>query len=288
MTLVSWITLTLLMFACSVAVYVAVRKAALDGLPSQFNNLAMFALPMLIFAVVGLVGGDNFGVSPMQLLEIAGTAVLFSYAGNALSMYSIAVAPNPGYSLLLSKSYVVFTTLWAVVFFDSTLTLRSTLAIGLIVVSSAVIMLHRSTAVGRPDRRWIPPAVGAFFCWGFLSLVGKHVQGEGVSTAVFLTYLFAGANLCILVEMQRRKLSLGVVRQNWIPFVSIGITAAGFNFANFRAIHVAPNVGFVNAANAASIGAVTVVAALLFGDELTPRKLAGVVGILGGLFLLFF
>lgn len=281
-----WIAADLLMFTCSVRVYVAVRKAAIDGLPSQFNNLAMFAIPLPIFLLVGVLGGDDFAITSTQALEIAGTAVVFSYLGNAFSMHSVAVAPNPGYSLLLSKSYVVFTTVWAVVFFNSPITVRSAVAIAMIVVSSALIVIRKSTATGKTHGQWLLPAIGAFLCWGFLSLIGKHLQDGGVPTAVFLAYMFAIVNVCILVEMRARGLAFGVIRRNPLPFTAIGIAAAGFNFFNFYAIKVAPNVGYVNATNAASIGAVTVLATILFKDELTSQKLVGVVGILIGLLLL--
>ena len=49
---------------------------------------------------------------------------------------------------------------------------------------------------------------------------------------------------------------------------------------------LAPNIGYVNAINAASIAAVTVFSALLFKDELTLKKLVGVLGIIFGLIIL--
>lgn len=280
-----WIFADLAMFVSSVGVYVAVRKAALDGLPSQFNNLAMFAIPLPIFLILGLLSKSSFAISLPQALELTGSAIAFSYLGNALSMKSVAAAPNPGYSLMLSKSYVVFTTIWAVAFFNAPITLRSTAAIVMIVTFSALIMLHR-TPVKSQSGHWLPSAIGAFFCWGFLSLIGKHLQSNGVSTLAFLTYTFAIVNICIAIEMKKRGVSFQVVKTNASSFLTIGSTAVGFNFFNFYAIKVAPNVGYVNATNAASIGAVTLVAVWLFKDELTRRKLAGVVGILGGLLLL--
>lgn len=282
-----WIAADLTMFACSVSVYVAVRKAALDGLPSQFNNLAMFAIPLPIFLFIGIIGGEDFSLSWLQVFELLGAGGAVSYLGNALSMRSIAMAPNPGYSLLLSKSYVVFTTVWAVLFFDSPVTSRAVTAIAVIVVGSALIMIDQSTGTSRPRTgSWLPSAIGAFFCWGFLSLIAKHLQSQGVPTAVFLTYLFTVANSYIVIEMRARHIEIKTVTSNAVPFVAIGVTATGFNFFNFYAIDLAPNVGYVNATNTASIGAVTLVAALLFRDELTPRKLVGIAGVFVGLLLL--
>lgn len=82
-------------------------------------------------------------------------------------------------------------------------------------------------------------------------------------------------------------MNMGVVKRHMRPFVLIGIAASGFNFFNFYAVSIAPNVGYVNATNAASIGAVTVISAVIFKDELTKRKLIGVAGVLAGLVMLF-
>jgi uncharacterized membrane protein len=51
--------------------------------------------------------------------------------------------------------------------------------------------------------------------------------------------------------------------------------------------NLAPNVGFVNAANAASISLLTLAAAFFFKDELTLKKLIGIAGVTAGLLLLF-
>jgi drug/metabolite transporter (DMT)-like permease len=106
-------------------------------------------------------------------------------------------------------------------------------------------------------------------------------------TLVFLTYIFAIATLCIVVEMWRRGIDFALISRRSSPFILIGIASSGFNFFNFYAISLAPNVGYVNATNAASIGAVTVVSSWLFKDELTRRKLIGVLGVIVGLLMLF-
>jgi uncharacterized membrane protein len=59
-----------------------------------------------------------------------------------------------------------------------------------------------------------------------------------------------------------------------------------FNLGQFEAIKVAPNVGYVNAINAGSISLVTILAVLLFNDELTKRKAIGILGVTAGLLFL--
>jgi drug/metabolite transporter (DMT)-like permease len=283
----SWILADLLMFVCSIAVYLAVRKAALDKLPSQFNNLAMFAIPLLIFIVASVITRSSFALTLSQVFVIIVTGVVFSYLGNAMSMVSIKLAPNGGYSLVLSKSYVVLTSILAVPLFGAQLTVPAIIAIGLIVGSSAFIMINPRVAHRAKSNSWVLLALGAFLCWAFLSLSAKHLISQGIPTLVFLTYVFAIATTCIVIEMKLRKINLGIITKQIQPFMLIGVAATGFNFFNFYAISLAPNVGYVNATNAASIGAVTALSVILFKDELTRQKLIGTIGVIAGLLLLF-
>lgn len=283
----NWLLADLLMFACSVAVYVAVRKAALDKLPTQFNNLAMFAIPLVVFALAAVGTSQKMGLTLSQALQLLGTGIVLAYYGNVMSMKSIEVAPNPGYSLIISKSYVVLTTFLAVPLFGARLTATALISIALIVAASALIMINPKVAHRAKSTAWLPLAFGSFFCWGFLSLMAKHLTKEGIPTVVFLTYVFVVATACIVIEMYYKKMNFNVISKHAKPFVLIGIAATGFNFFNFYAISKAPNVGYVNATNAASIGAVTVLSAILFKDELTKRKLIGVTGVLLGLVMLF-
>jgi drug/metabolite transporter (DMT)-like permease len=283
----NWIISDLLMFGCSVIMYVAVRKSALDKLPPQYNNLATFAVPFVVFAAASLILRPSFNLTTTQWLEIVGTGIGLAYVGSALSMRSLAIAPNPGYSLVISKSYVVMTSLLAVPLFGARLTLSAILAIVLIVGCSALIIINprRNKAAGNAS--WAPLAIGSFLCWGFLSLVAKHLLSQGVATVVFLTGLFAVVMICIMLEMWYRQIRFGLVSERIGSFLTIGLAATGFNYFNFYTIGIAPNVGYVNATNAASIGAVTIVSAVLFKDELTRQKLLGVTGIIAGLLLLF-
>lgn len=285
--MVNWILADLVMFVCSVGVYIAVRKAALNMLPPQFNSLAMFAIPLIIFVIGDIFTREKMGLTLSQTLQVIGTGAGLAYLGSALSMRSIQLAPNAGYSLTISKSYVVLTSVLAVPLFGARLTVTAIISIALIVASSALIMINPKAAHHARSAAWVPLAIGSFFCWAFLSLMAKHLTTEGITTVVFLSYVFLVATACILIEMKYRKMELGVVRQHIKPFILIGIVSTGFNFFNFYAVSIAPNVGYVNATNAASISAVTILSVILFDDELTKHKLTGTLGVLVGLVTLF-
>lgn len=274
------------MYASSVALYLFVRKSSKLGNPSQFNNLAMFLVPLIVLIAVDIITGQNLKLSVRDLAIITTAAVLFSYLGNVFSLISIEYAPNPGYSLVISKSYVLFTTLVAVVLFHAEITARKAIAITIIVAFSGLIMLSQKAFNKTKNNLWVPLAIGAFFCWGLLSLTSKYLFNHGVSVYVFLTYAYIVVSVCIVLEMIKRKIDFGIIKKDPINFLLIGLFSTGFNFFLFEAIRTSPNVGYVNAINASSISAVTVLAIILFKDEFSKSKLLGILGVTIGLLLL--
>ena len=282
----NWIISSLIMFVSSVALYLLIRKSALVKNPSQYNNLAMFLIPFFVFVFMGFITHQNFILPLNQLLITIFAAIFFSYIGNVFSLISIERAPNPGYSLVISKSYVVFTTLVAVLIFHSELTLRKAVAIILIVLFSALIMLSQKAVKKGVDKKWLPLSIGAFFCWGLLSLVSKYLFNQGINIYVFLSYAYLIVSTCVLTEMLKKKFKFNLIKKNPKIFLLIGLLSTGFNLFMFESIKIAPNVGYVNAINASSISAVTIFAALFFKDELTTKKLIGVLGVTAGLLIL--
>ena len=175
----------------------------------------------------------------------------------------------------------------AVLFLGADLTLRKALAILVIVGFSALIMVNRKSVKHVKSNKWVLLSFGAFFSWGFLSLSSKYLFSHGVGTIPFLIYLYAVVTLCIIIA---HKISLktfkNVSTQSWILLIGTGIFSTLFNLGQFEAIKVAPNVGYVNAINAGSISLVTILAVLLFNDELTKRKAIGILGVTAGLLFL--
>src|SRR3990167_11159878 len=130
----NWIIASLMLFVSSVLLYLFVRKSQLVKIPDTLNNLAMFALPTVIFFIVAVVQKKSLVISWENLILIIIAAFFFSYLGNVWSLKSIKLAPNPGYSLIISKSYVVFTTVIAVIFLNAHISLRNAIAIIFIVL----------------------------------------------------------------------------------------------------------------------------------------------------------
>lgn len=282
-----WIAYSLLLFVASVALYLTVRKSALEKIPHPLTNLAMFALPLVAYGLIGTASNQDFHVSATQLLMIVFIAIVLSYGGNTASLKAIEQAPNPGYSLILSKSYVLFTTLVAVMFFDADLDSRKALAILMIIGFSALVLINRSQSRRNVNKTWVWLSIGAFFAWGCLSLLSKYLFTLGVATVPFLFYVNVIVTACIVFASKIRPSSFkGLSRQQWLLLGGTGILSALFNLGQFEAIRLAPNVGYVNAVNAGSIALVTVLAVVLFRDELTKQKAIGIAGVTAGLLLL--
>ena len=287
MNLMNWITYSLMMFFSSVALYLSVRKASLLKAPTQLTNLAMFAIPLVAYALIGAGTSTSLHITAQQILLLGVASVLFAYGGNKASLHAIDNAPNPGYSLVLSKSYVLFTTLVAVILLNAELTTRKFIAILLIVGFSVLIMVNPKSAKKVKSEKWIILSFGAFFGWGLLSLSSKYLFNHGVAPIAFLIYLYAIVTLCILAFDKIRISNLrDATNEVKLMLLSVGVFSTLFNFGQFQAIKLAPNIGYVNAINAASISMVTVFAVILFKDEITLKKAVGVLGVTVGLILL--
>lgn len=283
----NWVAYSLLMFFSSVALYLCVRKSSLVKVPTALTNLAMFAIPLVAYVIIGASSNTRFSISAWHWVVLVVAAIVFAYGGNTVSLKAIDIAPNPGYSLVLSKSYVLFTTIVAVVLLNQGLSWRKAIAILLIVAFSGLIMVNPKSAKHVKNNKWIWLSFGAFFAWGMLSLSSKYLFSHGVATYAFLIYLYTLVTVCIAAtNKMSHKTFKGISAKHWLLLLGTGIFSTFFNLGQFEAIRMAPNVGYVNAINAGSISLVTVLAVVLFKDELTLQKAIGIAGVTGGLLLL--
>lgn len=284
----NWIVASLLMFLSSVALYLGVRKSNQLQTPQQLNNLAMFLIPVVVYLALTVRTPTSFSLTPLQYFLITIQGVFFSYLGNSSSLKGIALAPNPGYSLIISKSYVVFTSVASIFLFSAPLTMQSVVAIGLIIAFSALITIDKAKHQTTSNTLWLPYTMGAFFCWGFLALSSKYLLNVGVPILSRLILSMMVTTVLIFGEVMYKKVNWkNLSKDQLITLVFIGVFGASFNYFMQVGFNLAPNVGFVNAANAASISLLTLMSAYFFKDELTIKKMLGVVGVTAGLLLLF-
>jgi len=284
----NWIIASLLMFLSSVALYLCVRKSNALKTPQQLNNLAMFLIPVLVYIALTTRTPTSFTLKPFEYLLIIVQGIFFSYLGNVFSLKGIEYSPNPGYSLIISKSYVVFTAVASVFIFSAPLTIKSVIAISFIVLFSALITIDKDKSRATSHRLWLPYTMGAFFCWGLLALSSKYLLNVGVPILTRLILTMVVVTVLILGEIIYKKVEWKKVSKNQlVTLLLIGIFGASFNYFMQVGFNLAPNVGFVNAANAASISLLTLMSSFFFKDELTLKKMIGIFGVTTGLVFLF-
>jgi drug/metabolite transporter (DMT)-like permease len=282
----NWIPVALGVIISSAAMYLCIRKAKSDKIEIEAQNLAMFLIPMLIYFVFNLAAGISFAISWQHLLIILGAAIFFSWLGNVWSLKALNTAPNPGYSLIISKSYVILTTLLATIFFGSEITVKNVIAILIVIAFSALIIVDKNRQKGGKIS-WLIYTLGAFFAWAFLALTLTYLTNQGLQSLQITFYLMLFASLVIVAEMIFKKVKLGLNKKRLGVMLGIGIAGAVFNFCLVFGYQIAPNPGYINAANAASIALLTVLYHVIFKDPLPKAKVVGIIGIGGGLIILF-
>jgi len=256
----NWIFAAFLMFISSVFMYLLIRLATRLHISGSMQNVSMFVIPLIVYIFLVNTWRIHLTLTLYEWVIMFVTAVGFSYLGSKFSMDSIIEAPNPGYSLIISKSYVVMTAILSVYLFHQDLTLRSVIAIFIIIFFSSFIMInpHVHQRKEKIKQTWLPLALGAFFCWGMLALASKYLFTLGVPVLSRLVWVSGIASIIFLWDARKQlKQITAFSKRQLVVFGVIWILSAAFNYFMQVGIQLAPNVGYINAINASSIAAVT-------------------------------
>jgi drug/metabolite transporter (DMT)-like permease len=248
----------------------------------------MFLIPVLVYLALASVTPTNFVLKPFEYVTIIIQGIFFSYLGNVFSLKGMEYSPNPGYSLIISKSYVVFTAIVSIFLFNAPLTPKAVVAILCIIGFSALLTIDKNKDKADSNKLWLPYTIGAYFCWGLLALSSKYLLNLGVPILTRLIYSMSIASVLVLGEIKVKTVNIAsTTKPQLLTLLMIGICGSSYAYFTQVAFNLAPNVGFVNATNAASISLLTLVSAFIFKDELTTKKLIGILGVTAGLILLF-
>ncbi len=282
-----WVLVAVGLIISSVVLYLFIRKSKDVGLSVDIQNLGMFLPPTVFIGIYNLLQKKSFQILPFYLIIIGVAAFFFSWLGNIASLKALKKAPNPGYSLIISKSYVLMTSILAVWIFGSSLTVKSIIAIVLIVLFSAMIIIDKRKNHGVEDSTWIWLTFGAFLAWGFLALTLKYLTNQGLESTTILFYLMLIVSVLISTQLFIKRSKVQFKKSYLSLFLLIGVASTFFNLFTILGYQYAPNPGYINAANAGSIALVTIFSAWLFKDELSLKKVIGVLGVISSLLLLF-
>jgi drug/metabolite transporter (DMT)-like permease len=286
----NWIFYSVLMFGFSVCTYLLTRKLQVGKVDNRLVVYAVGALPLLTLFIYNLANGANFALEGGSIFLLAVTGIFFSYLGNKFSVEATKEAPNPGYSLIIQKSYAPFTAVMGVLFYNQTITLTGAVAIVVIIISTAQILLNSDQKKVASGKLWIIQSFLAFFLFGMLSLVSKHIMSQNVAPYLLTFYNFLFASMAFSIDYRNALRPSNLKKLSWktiIILLVIGVSNALFNIAMFSAVRLAPNIGYVNIINSSSITVITLLSALFFKDKLSLQKILGIIGVTCGLILLF-
>ena len=252
-------------------------------------NFFLFGIPLLCFLFLMIIGRYSPVITFFQCFLIVFMAVVCSYFGNIFFLKSVSSSPNPGYSIVIAKSYMLFTTVVSFFFFGADISMRGVLAILFVLISSFFIIVDtkKNDKMTISVHTWVWYAIEAFFCFGLYALISKYLLIQNVPIVVFLVYIYIIATSLVFWEMKRKKIQLtSVSKKQHVVLFAIGMSSFIFSYAMQLSFDAAPNIGYVNAINTSSIAIITICSAFFFHDELTVQKFIGIMGVTVGLILL--
>lgn len=284
----NWIFYSLIMYIASVFQYLLVRKVQKRGIDSKINTF-MFLTPAIPVALsFAWISGVSLGVTFLEFILIGVATYFFSYLGIKFSLEGIKIAPNPGYSLIIQKSYAIYTAIVAIFLFNASLSFHALISILIIIAFQGIIMIEKNKSKARSNILWLKYSWLAFFMFGNLALFSKYAQNTGIHpiTLAFYIFVFYAFFSGSALYRSRNKVKFDLPLSSWGALIIIGVSTGVFNVSMQLAYKTAPNIGYVNIINAASITAVTFLSAYFFKDKLTTEKVIGALGVLLGLILL--
>jgi drug/metabolite transporter (DMT)-like permease len=274
-----WFFYAALMFLASNVLYLLIRLAQKQGIPLSFYSIFLFFIPSLIYLSLSFATRTTLAVAPNHLALIICAALLWSYLGNLFSQKAILLAPNPGYSLILQKSYVVLTTIAAVFLFQAEFSWQKFIAIISILFFALVLSISTNNKQ-QANKWWFYFSLLTNLCLAFGSLISKHFLVLGLQPIMYLFYINLLVATLNFFDFIRQKIPFHPNAKQLFLVVLIGAFSMAFNFSMQLSYKTAPNIGYVSAINVSSIMTVTILSALFFKDELSKTKIIAIGGTL--------
>jgi len=249
----------------------------------------MFFLPAVPFLLSYIIfSNKSLNIDFRYIFILFIITFLFSYLGNKFSFLGIKHSPNPGYSLIIQKSYAIYTSIASIFLFNSELTFQSSISILIILLFSATIIIDKSNKKRLEDKKWVIYSFLSFILFGTLAISIKFLQNNGIDPWIIVFYIFTFVSIFFAIDLFKNQnfKSLKLKRSPFIFLILIGVSNGIFNTSMNLGYKTAPNIGYVNIMNTSSIVLITLLSTIFFKDKLTIEKLIGVVGVFLGLILL--
>jgi drug/metabolite transporter (DMT)-like permease len=274
---------------CAVVFYVLMQVLykfnGRAGVPAPIINLIALFGATLAYLIVAL--GQNFNIFSFLLLLLVLFTAICVYATNAASLRAFNNAPNPGYSQAIVKSHAALTTIAAIFFFGGELNWQKIFGIFLILTSQLLITGNPVSKKNSENADWIKLSFSAFFASAALAIAIKYASANlHIDNMVFLFWITLMSLPLFIVEISIKKIPHFEYKRQIASLFWMGLFAGIANVFMWNAFVDAPNMGYVNAIQVASVAIISLLAVKLFGDELTKKKSLGILGVTLGLILI--
>lgn len=162
------------MFISSIVFYLSVKKLQMLGVDKRIYTIANYAFPTIVFFVFAVINKFSLIYPIVLLVSFIVFRAVLNYIGTIAGYKSMEGAPNAGYSLIIQKSYAVYTLFAAVILYGSEVSWYKFALSGFILLCAAVVAYQKGKKVNRINYQWVIYAVVAMVCFGTTSLSSKY------------------------------------------------------------------------------------------------------------------
>ena len=168
------------MFISSIVFYLSVKKLQMIGMDKRIYMVVNFLFPTVVFFVIAIVNKMPLMYPFILLVSLVILRAVLNYVGTIVGFKSMEEAPNAGYSLMIQKSYAVYTLFAAALLFRSEISWYKFALSGFILACSALVAYQRGKKINRINYGWVVQAIIAMLCFGTTSLSGKYFAQAGI------------------------------------------------------------------------------------------------------------
>lgn len=283
----NWIVYSGIMFVSSIGYYLIVKKVQELEIGKKVYMIANYTFPVFLFLLLTLANGNSLKMSLMGFVLAILTSIVFNYVGTIAGYIGVKKAPNAGYSVIIQKSYALYTSFASVILFNSELPAYKLIGVFIIIIFTAFIILEKKGkkfTVGK----WFWYSLLAFILFGGILLTSKYAVeiGENPNTFMFWVMLFTLTTSVFDLFRNKKDESINLNMKKVFLLASMTIAVSVFYWSKNMSTITAPNVGYTSAINASSNAGLTVVSAILYKEDLKLSKIIGVIGVVVGLVIL--
>lgn len=284
----NWIIASILLIVWSSIMYLSIRNIDKSYVPIEIKNISMFFAPIIPLFIYNKIYSIQIIIEFKYIVILFFTAIFLSWLANITSLISLKTAPNPWYSLMLSKSYVIYTLIFSYLFLWSELSLKKFIIIIFVVFFSFLIIYNKNKIHKIKDKKWLLYTLYSFLWWWNLAIVLTYLIQKWIASTTINFYLHLFVFIFIVLEIIFKKIKFKA-KNNYqiLNLIVIWLAYILFQQSMVYWYSVAPNPGYINAANSASIWIITILSWIIFKDDLNKRNIIWIIWIIISLILLF-